>query len=241
MFAVLFLGAIFFSGAIVINILALLFILIGGQKYLSSTFSFILQKSIQFWIKTAHFLGIAYVHGREHLDYLNIKGGNIIVSNHPSWMDAIIILSQVKHCSCFYKSKWYFSPFFKFSSILLGNINNEHPIRSIKKAIRILNSNQNLLIFPEGSRSKNIHKTNDLKNGFSLISKQTKGKIEVFSLHMNFGLLSSDETPVHFSKFPLQYTIRPLGNIKTEDYENRQDCVTRLQELLDSSLSITHE
>lgn len=114
--------------------------------------------------------------GKENL----IKGKAIICCNHQSNIDFIPIFYSVKTKIYalgkkeLFKNK-FLSWFFKTMRTI--PIDRKKPeISSIKKTIEVLNNNNNLLIFPEGTRTSK-EDIDGLKNGVAMFCLKTKAPI----------------------------------------------------------------
>ena len=116
------------------------------------------------------------VKGKENL----IKGKAILCCNHQSNIDFIPILYASKTKTYTICKKELFSSKIKkwfFSNMRAIPINRAKPeISSIKKCLEVLNKNQNLLIFPEGTRT-NKEDIEGLKNGVSMFALKSKAPI----------------------------------------------------------------
>jgi 1-acyl-sn-glycerol-3-phosphate acyltransferase len=77
----------------------------------------------------------------------------ILVANHPSLLDAVVLLSRLPRATCVMKATLkgniLFGPLARFS----GYISNENPLHLIKQACNELAHGAHLLIFPEGTRT----------------------------------------------------------------------------------------
>jgi 1-acyl-sn-glycerol-3-phosphate acyltransferase len=77
----------------------------------------------------------------------------IIVANHPSLLDAVILLASLPKAACVMKGSlrrnWLFGPMARLS----GYVGNEEPMSMIRQACDELARGAHLLIFPEGTRT----------------------------------------------------------------------------------------
>ena len=114
--------------------------------------------------------------GKENL----IKGKALLCCNHQSNLDFIPILYTAKtKCYVLCKKELYKGKFktWFFSHLRTIPINREKPeISSIKRCLETLNSNKNLLVFPEGTRTKK-EDLDGLKNGVAMFCLKTKSPI----------------------------------------------------------------
>jgi 1-acyl-sn-glycerol-3-phosphate acyltransferase len=97
------------------------------------------------------------------LDALKSDNSLIVVANHPSLLDAVILLSRLPLATCVMKAKLrgnlLFGPVARFS----GYITNDDPLQLIKQACSELASGAQLVIFPESTRT-----TEETVNAFGL-------------------------------------------------------------------------
>ena len=103
-------------------------------------------------------------------------GGYILCANHVSALDPFFLAcGKVKECAFIAKAE-----LFKFGFIrLVAKWFNIYPIKrgtgdigGMKKAISLVNEGKTLVMFPEGTRSKD-GKLGEGKSGVSLIAKKT--------------------------------------------------------------------
>jgi 1-acyl-sn-glycerol-3-phosphate acyltransferase len=87
------------------------------------------------------------------LDALRQESGLIIVANHPSLLDAVILLSKLPNAACVMKASLRKNPLFGVMARLSGYISNEDSMRLIKQSCSELKKGSHLVLFPEGTRS----------------------------------------------------------------------------------------
>lgn len=104
------------------------------------------------------------------------EGGYILCSNHVSgWDPLFLACSKTRECSFIAKAELLENKFIR----LLSKKFNIYPIKrgtgdigAIKKAISLIDEGNVLIMFPEGTRSKD-GKLGEGKSGVSLIAKKT--------------------------------------------------------------------
>jgi 1-acyl-sn-glycerol-3-phosphate acyltransferase len=77
----------------------------------------------------------------------------LIVANHPSLLDAVMLLSCLPRGVCVMKAGLQDTLLFGPASRLSGYISNRDPMQLIKQACSALANDAQLLIFPEGTRT----------------------------------------------------------------------------------------
>ena len=136
--------------------------------------------------------------GREKLD----PKPKIYVSNHQSFIDPLILGSllpkSILYNTIFLAIDWYFKKFPLKLLVSTGNVIlidiNKNIRKSVEEIVGYLKSGKNVLIFPEGARTKD-GKVAEFKKVFAIISKELgidvqclgiKGGFEAYSRYMKF-------------------------------------------------------
>ena len=90
-----------------------------------------------------------------HLERLPI-GGTLVLANHPSLIDIIILISIFNNPDCVIKTALLYNPCTMGILRFAGFIRNEEGLKLIEKAIQSIENGNNLIVFPEGTRTKKI-------------------------------------------------------------------------------------
>ena len=105
------------------------------------------------------------------LDVLKDEKGLILAPNHPTLLDAVLVLSRMPSAVCIMKSELWDNIFLGGGARLAGYIRNDTPVDMIRKSAEALKGGAQLLVFPEGTRTRK-KPVNTFKGGFALIAKQ---------------------------------------------------------------------
>ena len=89
------------------------------------------------------------VHGRERLR----APGRLIIANHPTLIDAVLLLSLLPTTDCVVKASHTQNFWLKHTVAATGYIPNVRGPRLVEECVRRLRVGRNVLIFPEGTRS----------------------------------------------------------------------------------------
>lgn len=89
----------------------------------------------------------------DELDRLRGEGPLIVAPNHPSLLDAVLILSRLPDAACVMKASLMDNPLFGSAARLARYIRNHAPVEMVLAAREELRAGSQLLIFPEGTRT----------------------------------------------------------------------------------------
>lgn len=96
-------------------------------------------------------LGLCHleVRGRERLD----RRGLLILASHPSLIDVVFLISLVRDADCIVKAALARNPFTRGPVIAAGYVFNDSGPGLIDDCVASVRSGNNLIVFPEGTRT----------------------------------------------------------------------------------------
>jgi len=121
-----------------------------------------------------------------------LDSGAIIISNHRSWLDAILIAIRFFFKRMhFLAANWYKNrlKFFGFAVRTAGGIfvdTNGQSFDFIEKSKRVINKNRPILIFPEGDFKKE-YEPQKFSAGYIMLAAKTGAKIVPVVSDFNYG------------------------------------------------------
>jgi 1-acyl-sn-glycerol-3-phosphate acyltransferase len=89
------------------------------------------------------------VHGAQRL----ARGAQLVLANHPSLIDVVILMSLLKQTNCIVKGALWRNPFTRGPIIAAGYISNHGGSALIADCVAALQQGDNLIVFPEGTRT----------------------------------------------------------------------------------------
>jgi 1-acyl-sn-glycerol-3-phosphate acyltransferase len=119
------------------------------------------------------------IEGQEKIDQ---EPGHIYISNHSSYLDIFILGAKLPGKIAFLgKKELNRIPIFGWAWQITGNIsiNRKNPkafMRSLNAAAEEVRNNRSVIIFPEGTRTKD-GRIQSFKRGFSIVAIKSKAKI----------------------------------------------------------------
>ncbi|MEO7386556.1 MAG: lysophospholipid acyltransferase family protein [Gammaproteobacteria bacterium] len=149
----------------------------------------------------------AYRLDLDALDTLRDEPGIILAPNHPSIIDAILILSRHPNVTCVMKSDLMNNVFLGGSARLAGYICNRPPRRMVRDSVAELRRGSTLLLFPEGTRTVQPP-VNCFTSGVGLIAKRAGVPVQALILEANSPCLSKGWSPVARTCLPVSFRVR---------------------------------
>ena len=89
------------------------------------------------------------VRGAERL----ARRGQLVLANHPSLIDVVILMSLLKQTNCIVKSALWRNPFTRGPVQAAGYISNHGGSELVDDCVAALERGDNLIVFPEGTRT----------------------------------------------------------------------------------------
>lgn len=141
------------------------------------------------------------------LDALQDGPAMIIAPNHPSLLDAVMILSRLPNAACIVKADIVNSVFFGAGARLTGYIPNT-PLRAmVQLAVADLRQGSHLLLFPEGTRTTRFP-VGPVQGTAGLIAKHARVPVQTVFIETNSGFLGKGWSVLWRPKMPITYRIR---------------------------------
>lgn len=88
------------------------------------------------------------------IERLRAHPGSLILANHPTLIDVVILLWLYPEACCVVKSTLWKNPFYWGIVRLTAYVDNGAPETLIKDCVARLDEGESLLVFPEGTRTK---------------------------------------------------------------------------------------
>lgn len=125
------------------------FIGVGIQKKLRSRA--MMNRIFYIYMEFMRVIGIlSYeVHGGERLN----TAGRLVIANHPSLLDVVFLISQIRNATCIVKPALAANPFMRIPIDAMGYIYADDPEAVVKQCAEELHEGCSLIVFPEGTRT----------------------------------------------------------------------------------------
>jgi 1-acyl-sn-glycerol-3-phosphate acyltransferase len=131
----------------------------------------------------------------------------ILAPNHPSLIDALLILTRHPNIACVMKAELMDNVFLGAGSRLARYIPSDQPRQMIKDAVADLRAGGVLLLFPEGTRSTR-EPLNPLKASIGIIAKHAGVPVQVAIIETDSPYLRKGWPLFRRPNLPITYRVR---------------------------------
>jgi len=141
------------------------------------------------------------------LDALRNEGPLIIAPNHPSLLDAVMVISRLPNVACVMKTSLMNNVFLGAGSRLARYIGSEPLRKMIHLAVKDFQCGSHLLLFPEGTRTTR-DPVNPLKGSIGLISHLAQIPVQTVLIETDTKYLSKGWPLFRKPDMPITYRVR---------------------------------
>jgi 1-acyl-sn-glycerol-3-phosphate acyltransferase len=182
-------------------------------------------------------LGIIRVSDDDLKRHANIAGPLIIASNHPALWDAPLLIRHFAGLSCIMKEDVLKNPFLRNSARFAGFLPNFPRLKMIRMAMERLADGGRLLLFPEGTRTREENGVlNPFRPGLALLAKQSGAPILPIFISSDSGYLQKGWPIWKMPHLPVSISIRVGEQILIRPGEKVRDFSERLEEIFRKEL-----
>jgi 1-acyl-sn-glycerol-3-phosphate acyltransferase len=158
------------------------------------------------------FWAVARASGLLHMDAqalgaLADERGLMIVANHPSLLDALMLVAQLPRSACVMKASLMRNPLLGPGARLARYIRNDSPHQMIKLAIDDLKTGGQLVMFPEGTRTTRAP-LNAFQAGFALIARRARVPVQTVFIDTASPYLGKGWPIWRLPPLPIEFSVR---------------------------------
>ena len=217
----------FFGTGLVVSPLCALAGWIFGRRIAPSDGQNLIRWLFAHWLRLSIRIGVFQVDFPDAQKLKNSRG-LIIAPNHPSLVDAVIVLAAVPRVVCIMRAALIRSPCLGGAARLAGYVTNDNGPSLIRESVEKLRQGENLLIFPEGTRTQS-GPVKAFKPGFALIAARARAPIQTLLIERDGLYLSKGFPLLGRADLPIRLRIH-LGEVFTPaEGESAQELSARLE------------
>ncbi len=198
-----------------LTILPLLRVWPGSETQKIRRVQYAVHLLFQFFVQMLTITGVIKVN-TEYLSRLSNAKGMVVVANHPTLVDVVVLISLMPNAGCIVKQSIWRNPFMRGVVSCAGYIPNRGANLLLDDCQKILARDNNLIIFPEGTRTVLGKKINSFARGAANISLRTNTDILPVILRTNAPGLSKQEPWYEIPRKTIGMTVEigePIGHI----------------------------
>jgi 1-acyl-sn-glycerol-3-phosphate acyltransferase len=160
----------------------------------------------KFFVALMHYSGVIRFH-LQHKQQLANLSGRLVLANHPSLIDVVVLISVIKNADCVVKAHLFNNPFMRGVIKNTGYISNEDPAGLLRDCQRSLKQGNNLLVFPEGTRST-PHQAVKFKRGAANIALRCHAPISTVLIKMKPNTLTKGTPWYKVAPYQAHFTLQ---------------------------------
>jgi 1-acyl-sn-glycerol-3-phosphate acyltransferase len=141
------------------------------------------------------------------LDALHGQPAMVIAPNHPSMIDAALVLSRLPDLTCVMKAQILANPLFGAGARSAGYITHEPARSMLRAAVENLNAGHHLLLFPEGTRTQQLP-VNPLQRTVGVIAKRANAQVQSIHIEAGTAFLCKGWPMLRVPATPMVYRVR---------------------------------
>jgi 1-acyl-sn-glycerol-3-phosphate acyltransferase len=141
------------------------------------------------------------------LDALRDEPGIVVAANHPSMLDALMLVARLPRSACIMKASLMRNPFLAPGARLARYIRNDSPRGMVRLAVDDLRQGGQLVIFPEGTRTT-APPLNRFGPAFTLIAKRAGAPIQTVFIDTNSPYLGKGWPLWKLPPLPIVFSVR---------------------------------
>lgn len=164
--------------------------------------------------------------------------GTIVAANHPGLMDVVALISRLPEVSCIMRAGLMRNPSFHGMANLAGFITNDSGPAFLRGGQKKLRAGENLLIFPEGTRTREGVAVNPFKKGFALLAARTGAPVQTVIIRLHGSFLRKGISLLRpAARLPIPVEVRAGARFVCGKDESAADFARRLERYFQENLS----
>jgi 1-acyl-sn-glycerol-3-phosphate acyltransferase len=155
-------------------------------------------------------------------DALRSGAPAIVVANHPTYLDVVVLLSLTPAACCVVKNAHWSNPCFWGIVRAAQYVSNADPAGFVEDCARQLANGYSMIIFPEGSRSPAPDRLHAFSRGFAHTALEAGVPIQPVLMHCDPPAFTKQMRWYHVPERPFCMTVNVLAPIGVERLAPRE-------------------
>lgn len=164
----------------------------------------------------------ALITNRDVLARIPLHGkGHMLIANHPSILDAPIILSMLPDVLCVFKSRLTQSLLMPNTARMAGYLSSDMGLDMIRSMEAALKAGKHVLIFPEGTRTSGPV-VDAFNAAYALAALRANAPIQLIAIHAHNPVLSKRQHFLDSGRLPARFELTVGPRIEPGDFTTSQ-------------------
>lgn len=133
--------------------------------------------------------------------------GLVIVANHPSLLDALMLVAQLPRSFCVMKASLMHNPLLGPGALLARYIRNDCARTMVRQAVDDLRAGGQMVMFPEGTRTTSAA-LNPFQGGFALIARRARAPVQTVFIDTTSPYLGKGWPIWKLPPLPIEFSLR---------------------------------
>jgi 1-acyl-sn-glycerol-3-phosphate acyltransferase len=198
--------AVFGAGGLMYTVAGPLLSLLLPRRVGAAVGQRVMMVLFRFFVGLLQRLGLARCDLRA-LDVLRDGPPVVIAPNHPTYLDALLVVSRLPNVACIMKADVLDNVFLGGGAKLAGYIRADAPKEMIRAAVAALRSGRHVLFFPEGTRTVQPP-VNPFRSGFATIARLADAPVQTVLIDAGSPYARKGWPLLRRPDFPLTYRVR---------------------------------
>ncbi len=147
-----------------------------------------IKRAFDLWTRWFHACGVLRISWKGFPR--EMPPGTVYVANHPSLLDATILMSRMPDSFCIFKPALMKNPCIAPAALLAGYLSGAPDADTLRRAATKVAGGQGLLVFPEGTRTQRGERLGAFQPGFALIAQRANAPIQTLVIRSSPGLVT---------------------------------------------------
>ena len=172
---------------LLLNVGCMLLMPLPGRRAYGRAVRGAIRSLFEAWLAWLHASRIVSV------EWLGFEGetlapGTVYIANHPTLVDAPLILARLPDAVCIFKPSLMRNPAIGPAAAMAGYVRGDTGLDLIRAAAAKVADGQSLLVFPEGTRTAVGTVLGKMKPGFALIADRAQAPVRLIVMQGSPGL-----------------------------------------------------
>ncbi len=181
--------AVFGSVGLLLNVGCMVLMPLPRREAFGPAVRAAIRRLFAAWIAWLHATGVVDVTWTG-FEADSLPTGTVYIANHPTLIDATLILARLPDAVCIFKPSLMSNPAIGPAAAMAGYVRGDTGLDLIRAAASRVAAGKSLLVFPEGTRTAEGTVLGRMKPGFALIADRAQAPVALIIVSASPGLVT---------------------------------------------------